>query len=63
MQEPISFSRRKANVLLDEIRMELLGDRDLTDVNGGSFLAECNVIAPVPDIFATESIGQLAYKN
>ncbi len=53
----------KRYILSVEIRMELLDDRDLNDVNGGSFLAECNVIAPVPDIFATESIGQLAYKN
>jgi len=43
--------------------MELLDNKILNDVNGGSFSAECNKIAPVPDKFALESIGQLAYKT
>jgi len=57
------FNRRKANMLLTEIRIELLDCGERNDVNGGSFSAECNFIAPVPDKFALESIGQLAYKT
>jgi len=50
-------------LLYVDVKMELLDNKILNDVNGGSFSAECNKIAPVPDKFALESIGQLAYKT
>lgn len=46
-----------------EVKMEVLGNDSLNNVNGGFCFAECNFIALDPDKFALESIGQLAYKN